>query len=373
MKKLYIVFDKIPSKTSGGLVATYIRLVELLKKDFKIEIISIFDASDEDKEQFKNNKINVLSNYDIDIRFYKFFKYLKRKEFLKFLKGLLSAFYYFLYIPIARYKIKKLIGKDDKVIVSSPSAAIFMSSKVKFILEIHTNYEYFFGNNKLGKMQTSLMAKPNLILFRSKIDAKKASAKFPASYIYNFFDNSVIDKNYDLNDNQNKIIFIGRLEKEKNPLRMLEVAKQLKGYVNDFEIDIYGTGSMKECVQKEIISLGLEKNVIFKGFTTNKSIYQNYSLLLLTSNVEGFPLTIIEAKANGIPTVTSVWGDAVYETVTNGSDGYIADTNEEIVKYILKIFNNDNLRKNLGKGALKDFDKYSPKCARARWIEILKN
>ena len=52
-KKLYIVFDQIPNKSSGGLVATYISLVKLLEKEYDIEIISIFDCNPENKEQFK--------------------------------------------------------------------------------------------------------------------------------------------------------------------------------------------------------------------------------------------------------------------------------------------------------------------------------
>ena len=59
-KKLYIVFDQIPNKSSGGLVATYISLVKLLEKEYDIEIISIFDCNPENKEQFKNNKINIM-------------------------------------------------------------------------------------------------------------------------------------------------------------------------------------------------------------------------------------------------------------------------------------------------------------------------
>lgn len=35
MKKLYIVFDQIPSKESGGLIATYFNLVKLLDQDFE--------------------------------------------------------------------------------------------------------------------------------------------------------------------------------------------------------------------------------------------------------------------------------------------------------------------------------------------------
>ena len=76
-KKLYIVFDQIPNKSSGGLVATYISLVKLLEKEYDIEIISIFDCNPENKEQFNNNKINIINKKRINLNFHKVFSYLK--------------------------------------------------------------------------------------------------------------------------------------------------------------------------------------------------------------------------------------------------------------------------------------------------------
>lgn len=54
MKKLYIVFDQIPSKESGGLIATYFNLVKLLDQDFEIHIVSIFNTN-------KKNKIYLIN------------------------------------------------------------------------------------------------------------------------------------------------------------------------------------------------------------------------------------------------------------------------------------------------------------------------
>ena len=52
MKKLYIVFDQIPSKESGGLIATYFNLVKLLDQDFEIHIVSIFNTNKKNKNLF---------------------------------------------------------------------------------------------------------------------------------------------------------------------------------------------------------------------------------------------------------------------------------------------------------------------------------
>lgn len=373
MEKLYIVFDKIPSKTSGGLVTTYIRLVELLKKDYKIEIISFFDTNQEDKDQFKNNKINIMSKHNIDLQFFKLFSYLKEGKIKKFIYAIFSGIYYFGYIPFAKIKTRKLINEKDKVIVSSPSAAIFMSKKLDFILELHVKYEYFFGKNLLGRMQSSLMTKPKLMLFRSQSDAKKARdlSNYNASYIYNFYDNKDIKLNTPLAERKNKIIYLGRLEAQKDPDKLLRVASYLKKINDTFILDIYGTGSMKEHIERKIRELNLENNVYMKGFITDKNIYQKYSSLIITSKDEGFPLTIIEAKANATPTITNIWGDAVYETVKDGVDGFIIDDEKEMANKIAGVLNNNDLLEKLSNNSLKEYERFSPYSAHDNWLKIL--
>lgn len=369
-KKVYIVFDQIPSNNSGGLVATYINLVKLLKNNYDIEIISIFNCDDDNKKQFKN-KINIINNKNIDIRFYKLFNYLKKGDFRKFLNALISAVYYFIKIPFSKVKLRKLIKEEDRIIVSCPSAAIFMTKKRNFILEIHINYKYFFGNNIIGKMQSTMMTKPTLTLFRSKDDSDKMSKKFKSDYIYNFFDDEKLKKSDHLV--KNKIVFLGRLNEIKRPIKMIELAYKLAKINKNFILDIYGDGPLKNEIENKIMEYKLENKVFLKGFTNYKNVYKNYSLLWLTSSIEGLPMVIIEAKANGIPAVSTNWGNAVYEVINDKKDGYITSDDNEFVKLTNDILIKEKLQKELSDNAFKNFRKFSKENAKRRWIYFLEN
>lgn len=342
MRNIYLVFDQLPSIKDGGLIATYIAFTKLYREEYNIKIISVFDFLKNDIDEFKDIEIIKFSNTVLDIRFYKCFSYLKSGDIKSFIFSIYSMFYFFLYIPIARNKIKRVIGENDIVIAVAPAAAIFIHKSIKFILEIHIRFEYFWGKNILGRAQSLLMTKPVLTLFRNKSDANKGSQLFNSDYIYNFYDSEFPEPIYNINDRKNKILFVGRLNEQKDPIRLLECAELLKNKSSSFILDIYGDGPLRKMMESEIKKRQLNDVVSLKGYVDDKLIYKNYSMLWLTSKVEGFGLVIIEAKALKTPTISYEWGEAVYEVIDNEHDGYVVKNNEELVEKTLELFNDES-------------------------------
>lgn len=372
MKTLYFVFEQIPNPNSGGLITMYKRMEYLLKNDYDMKIISIFDCPQEYKEQFQSECI-VLNKSNIDNRFFKAATYLRNKNIKAFFHCITSAFLFFFYIPIARNKMNKILKSEDKIIVSSPAAGMFMTNKRPFILEIHSKYEFFWEESFSSKMQIKLMAKPTLTLFRNKTDANKAKNYFLSDYVYNFFDNKDIFINNDYKTKKKKFLFMGRFNQDKDPIRLLSIVKDVISDGTDINLDLYGQGPMEDDIKDFIMSNHLENNIKIKGFISNKNIYANYSALLLTSKREGFPLTVIEAKANGVPTISTIWGDAVKETITNGVDGFIAKDDNEFKHMIEKIVLDETLLKTFSENAYKDFDRFSIEEARKRYIKFIES
>ncbi len=370
MKKLYFVFDQLPDKGDGGLIATYINLYYLLKEKYDIHVISVFNF-EKNTTPFSDSKIHVVNNHVIDNRFYKMFSYISKLDFKKFGKAFCSLFTYFFTIKTNRKKIKKIINNDDYVVVSCPSAGIFMPSDIDFITEIHTSYNYFFGNNILGKMQAKLMTTPKLTLFRTKYDAEHAPKYLNPSYIYNFFDNSNIVRSKNIV--KNKLCFVGRIEDVKDPLRLIDIAKKLFEKNKNFELDIYGDGSLSQQCKDKINELNLSKIVHMKGYTNNKNIYANYSASLLTSKFEGLPMSIIESKANGIPTITTRFGDSVLEMISNNKDGFVCESDDEFVEKTNELLTDDKLLTKMSENAYKSFNHFSKERAYKNWIKILEN
>lgn len=371
MRKIYIVFEQIPRKEDGGLVATYVNFVNEFRDEFHITFVSIFKSPETNIEEFKDISVITIINKTINNRFYKLFSYIRERKFLAFLHALESAILFFGLIPYVRSKTKKLFSKKDIIIAPAPASAMFISSKTKFILEIHINFEYFWGNNLIGRLQTVLMAKPTITVFRNSVDAKKGSQKFPSTYIYNCFDDNVV-KQVDLQmRKKHSAIFVGRLAEQKQPFKLLDFSEQLKKIIPDFTLDIYGEGPLGRQLKNQIMSRGLQNTVFMKGFTTDKSVYREYDVAWLTSSFEGFGLVIIEAMANCVPTISTEWGEAVWEIIENEKTGVVAKTDEAFIEASVRLLEDTEYRNQLAANARMDYEKrFSPERHKASWEKL---
>lgn len=372
MKKMYIIFDQIPSPQSGGLIGMYLNICEKLKNDYDIQIVSIYNCDEDNLNLFKNYNVMIINKYNIDNRFFKVIEYLKEKQIKKIFKAIFSGIIFFLYIPICRKKTKKIFKDEKRIIVTSPAAAIYMNKKIKFILEIHTKYEYFWEGSFGSKLQIKLMTKPNLILFRSKADATKAlNNGYNAKYIYNFA-GDIIEPKYNFEKKKDRFLFVGRLDVNKNPLRLIKIFEKIKNdYGYSLHLDIYGTGELENELNEYICSHNLNDTVSLKGFTTDKKIYEKYSALLSASVNEGLPLTVLEAKRCGVPTIAFSWGDSTYEVVINGDDGYITKTDNEFIEKIIFLINNQNELRKLSINAQSSYYNFSPKNFKKNYMSFI--
>lgn len=375
MKNIYIVFDKLHSNEAGGLVSAYSSFIQLLKDDYTIKVISVIDSNITEYDLFSDCEIINISKHDFFPKMEVISDSIKQFNLFSLLKELFKLFCYFCYIPISRTKMRKLFSPDDIIIVSSPAAAMFMSSKNRFILEIHTKFEYFWGTNKLGRLQSKLMSKPYVTVFRTKADMKKGNQFFNSTYSYNFIDKKIFNNTVSIGDEKrkHKIIYMGRFGKEKNLPKMIESAKQLKKQVPNFTLDMYGNGILVNDIRRLIEENDLNENVHLCGFCNDKNIFDDYSLLWMTSNFEGMSMTIIEAKAKGVPTISTNWGDGVFEVIHDKTDGFVENTVEGIVNRTVELFNDKDELISISNNALANFEEFSKENAYRRWKEILNN
>lgn len=148
---------------------------------------------------------------------------------------------------------------------------------------------------------------------------------------------------------------VARLEIQKRIDRMLMLAKMLLEETESVYFIVFGDGPLEHEMIDLTRQMNLEKNVTFLGYTKNViNYYKYFDLLLLTSDWEGFPLTIWEAMYNRIPIVSTDVG-GIREVIEGESCGYIFNKNhvEEGKDLVVNLIKNDNLREDFGNNGRK--------------------
>ncbi len=108
------------------------------------------------------------------------------------------------------------------------------------------------------------------------------------------------------------LLTVGRLDAEKNPLLLAEIAALLAAGRRRWRLLVCGDGPMREQLQQRIDQLGLERNVELLGYVPIDGglldLYRKSHAFLHVSWTEGFPQVLVEAFASGLPTVATAVG-----------------------------------------------------------------
>jgi glycosyltransferase involved in cell wall biosynthesis len=101
---------------------------------------------------------------------------------------------------------------------------------------------------------------------------------------------------------------VGRLVQIKNHRLFLDAAALVKKRypMRLVNFIIVGDGELRNDLEQYAKQLGINENVIFHGWEKSiQKVYSDLDLLVLTSNNEGTPVSIIESMAASVPVVTT--------------------------------------------------------------------
>jgi len=160
-------------------------------------------------------------------------------------------------------------------------------------------------------------------------------------------------ESYGLSRTTLRCAFIGRVTKIKRPDRFLDVVSEMKNRGVALEYFIAGDGELLDASRERIVRENLPVKVL--GWQSNiEKVLAAADIVVLTSDNEGTPLSLIQAGMAGLPVVTTKVG-SVPEVVLDGTTGIITSLGvPEIADALEKLANNSDLRGHMG-AAAKEF------------------
>ena len=108
----------------------------------------------------------------------------------------------------------------------------------------------------------------------------------------------------------------------------------------EYILRVVGDGPELNHVQEYAEKLGIEKNIDFMGSRNDvPEILASSDIFILSSDWEGFPISIIEAMRAGLPVIASRVG-GISEAVIDGRNGYLVPRKDsaalaESIKYLI--------------------------------------
>ncbi len=297
----------------GGAERTIINIINNISRDI-FEVVLVIG----------NSEVNDYSSYmEKDVRVITLDSKRLRYSFFKLRKVIVDENPDLLFTTMNQYNI--FISLVNTTIFNRPKLVLresnnrSQSKKISILNRLLTRISYNILSD--GIVALSLGVKEDLI---NNFGIKDKNIRV----IYNPIDLKSIKElkfenvnDFEKKEDNKNLIAVGRLVKQKDYPTLFKAIRILKKKYS-VNLLVLGTGVLKNELQKMVIDLGIQDEVIFKGFVKNPYKYMfNSDLFILSSRWEGFGHVIVEAMASEVPVIATDCKSGPSEIITDKKNG----------------------------------------------------
>ncbi len=185
-------------------------------------------------------------------------------------------------------------------------------------------------------------------------------------------DINLLEKKLNIKKKDFIIVFVGRLASEKNVEFLIRAQQKLVKINPSIRLLIVGDGPDKEKYEQLANSLNLGDRVIFNGKAAWEEvpIYYHVSDIFATASTsETQGLTVIEAMASSI-TPVCIKDESFLGTITDELNGRIFTNEDEYIKEVIELVNDNNLRNRYNTQARIQAEHCSSRAYAASVVEV---
>lgn len=170
------------------------------------------------------------------------------------------------------------------------------------------------------------------------------------------------------------LLYASRQSPEKNIEKIVKSFKKIHKAVPDSHLLLVGTGPSMSSIKQRIHKYKLQEHVTQTGYVSDNellSIYKAADVSCLYSWVEAEGLVLLEAMAQGTPSVGAN-GVGIQDVIRDNKTGFLVNNLNEFENNVIRLFKDDDLREEFSKNCTKYAKLHRIDEVAKRWIEIYK-
>jgi glycosyltransferase involved in cell wall biosynthesis len=317
---------------------------------------------------------------------YQFEVFRKSEGFPKGFEGRIGRNVYRLF-RYGRFFLKVIFKRYDFIHIHSSTMVFFGNSifmllariaGTKVLLHMHgTDWPRFYDNDtesrKRRKKKALSWSTKIIVLYKLwKDEIEKLGVKAETRVVRNFVHRvdppsqaAVDDAAQRINkkDGDFVVLMVGTVGQRKGVFDILEAVPKVAAEADNVKF-VFAGGEEKPGEWAQIRKILEDETVaahsVFLGEIGRdevQALLANAQVFTLPSYIEGMPIAIIEAMRKGIPVISTVVG-GIPDMIDDGVSGYLINPGdpEAIAESVLKLIRDEDLRKELGRGAEKGFE-----------------
>lgn len=174
---------------------------------------------------------------------------------------------------------------------------------------------------------------------------------------------------------EKRVISVGRLTRQKAYPLLIEAWQIVTAKHPEWELLIFGEGEDENMLHDTIKERCVNNITIHRPTVDILREYLNCSIYVMSSIYEGFGLVLAEAMACGLPCVSFDCPSGPSEIINDGEDGFLAEAGdiEQLAQKIIVLIEDDILRKEMGRKARLNIQRFLPNHIMNQWLELFSN
>lgn len=283
-----------------------------------------------------------------------------------------------------RWRLKRLIGKEkpDVVVSMFCNDASFVpriACGAKTVLEIHFSRfkRIQYGRRGLWALADRLRSRNDLRVV-GRFDRFVVLTEEDREYWGDLENIEVIPNARTFRSDApaaleaKTVVAVGRYNFQKQFELLLDAWNLVTREFPDWVLRLVGDGEDRKFLENRIAYHKIQDRVVLGPESDMRTVYENASVLALSSRFEGLPMVLLEAQAAGLPVVSFACKCGPRDVITDGVDGFLVEEGDVVglADRLFELMADAGLRTEMGRRAYANSERFSEETIMKKWTDL---